>query len=330
LRAFNEFSQEYIFYCLEHKDVGPFIKGGTRAKLNQKELREIVIPAPPKLHQAKIAYILKTVDTLISQTHSLIAKYNAIKQGMMQDLFTRGIDEHGNLRPTYQESPRLYRNTPTGPVPNSWLIKSLGTICTWSSGGTPNKSNAAFWNGTIPWISPKDMKVFEISEGQDFITDEAAHFGSKIVGPGTVLIVVRGMILAHSFPVAITTRNVAFNQDMKALVCDGQVKGRFLAHWLVAHSSKILSKTTEATHGTKRFDLSELYKIPFPVPTNGEQEKIIQLLDNLDAVHLTERNNHHKLQLIKNGLMQDLLTGKVRVKVDESTESERDVGVHQS
>jgi type I restriction enzyme S subunit len=249
---------------------------------------------------------------------------------MMQDLFSRGIDESCKLRPSYEEEPLLYQNTLAGPLPKCWTIESLGTICNWYSGGTPNKSNPAFWNGSIPWISPKDMKVFEIESGQDFITDEAAQNGSKVVGPGTVLIVVRGMILAHSFPVAITARKVAFNQDMKALVCEGPVRGRFLAHWLVAHASKILSKATEATHGTKRFDSSDLYNIPFPVPSNGEQEKIIQLLDNLDDLELAERNNLQKLQFIKSGLMQDLLTGKVRVKVDEPTESSQDVGVHQS
>ena len=99
LRAKKGYSQDAIFYALEHKDIQPFIVGGTRTKLNQSALRAITICLPEKeSEQKKIAEILSTVDQAIDQTEALIAKQQRIKTGLMQDLLTRGIDKDGNLR----------------------------------------------------------------------------------------------------------------------------------------------------------------------------------------------------------------------------------------
>ena len=128
LRARNGYKQAFLFYCLEHKDVTPFIKGGTRAKLNQWELRQVLIPAPPLPQQRKIAAILTTVDRLIEKTEALIAKYQAVKQGMMHDLFTRGVDPHGHLRPPQTEAPNLYKQSELGWVPKEWEVVCLGRL----------------------------------------------------------------------------------------------------------------------------------------------------------------------------------------------------------
>lgn len=108
----GSFSQDFVFYCLEHKNITPFIKGGTRAKLNQAELREILIPKPPELIQRRIAEIISTADKAIEQTEALIAKYQQIKAGLMQDLFTRGVTPNGHLRPTRTQAPHLYKDSP--------------------------------------------------------------------------------------------------------------------------------------------------------------------------------------------------------------------------
>ena len=116
LRAAQGYHQDFVIYCLEHENVTPFIKGGTRAKLNQSELRQVTIPSPSLPEQREIARILTTLDNLIEKTEALIAKCQAIKQGMMHDLFTRGIDEHGHLRPPQAETPDLYKQSELGPV----------------------------------------------------------------------------------------------------------------------------------------------------------------------------------------------------------------------
>ena len=105
------------------------------------------------------------------------------------------------------------------PLPKTWEWLPLGKLGTWIGGGTPLKKNTDFWKGEIPWISPKDMKVTRISDGVDHISEDAiSQSSAKKIPSGSILFVVRGMILNHTFPVAITDRQVAINQDMKALV----------------------------------------------------------------------------------------------------------------
>lgn len=294
--------------------------GGNREGLNYQQLRKFRIPWAPKAVRARIARILTTLDNLIEKTEALIAKYQSIKQGMMHDLFTRGVDEQGHLRPPQSEAPELYKQSELGWIPKEWEVKSLREVCTWMSGGTPSKSNSSYWSGTIPWVSPKDMKQFEIKDSEDHVSDEAAKVGTRMVPSGTVLIVIRGMILAHSFPVCLTTGEVTFNQDVKALAFNGMVVSRLLAYWLVANSSQILSLTTESTHGTKRFDMHDLQSVIIGLPASTEQQAIIRRLDGLASSQKREQTTLSKLRLQKQGLMQDLLTGKVRVTPDEEDE----------
>ncbi len=317
LRPKPGFDFDFLFYSLEHKNIVAFIKGGTRAKLNQAELRDIRVVAPPLVAmQKKIAAILTSIDTAIEKTEALIAKYQQIKLGLMHDLFTRGVLPNGQLRPPREQAPELYQETNEGEIPKDWERKTLGAACTWSSGGTPSKSNESFWNGALPWLSPKDMKQFELGDTQDHVTRQAAFFGSRIAPAGTVFIVVRGMILAHSFPVVLSTAEFSFNQDVKAVVACQPLSNRYLAYWFVAYTNLFLKKTTESTHGTKRFDLNDLYKIAIGVPTADEQQRIIERLDTIERRVANEAGQRNKLQTQKLGLMQDLLTGKVAVKVD--------------
>jgi type I restriction enzyme, S subunit len=115
LKAKRGFCQDAVFYSLEHKDIQPFIVGGTRSKLNQGRLRTITIALPePEKGQIQIATILSTIDTAIEQTEALIAKQQRIKTGLMQDLLTRGIDEHGNIR---SEATHDFKDSPLGKIP---------------------------------------------------------------------------------------------------------------------------------------------------------------------------------------------------------------------
>lgn len=195
-----------------------------------------------------------------------------------------------------------------GDASSRWTATTLGDATTWLSGGTPSKSVRGFWGGTIPWVSPKDMKVFRIGTAQDWVTEAGVLAGSRLVPDGVTLLVVRGMILAHTFPVCLTTRPVAFNQDVKAVVPGPDVDGTFLAHWFVGHSERMLGLVTEATHGTKRIELADLLRFPLSLPPPPEQRRIVEVLDTLDLAILKTEQIVTKLQQVKLGLIHDLLT----------------------
>lgn len=158
-----------------------------------------------------------------------------------------------------------------------WPLVPLRYLVTFLSGGTPDKGNAEFWaGGTIPWVSPKDMKVDRIDDSEDHIT-EAALDGSatQLVPVGSVLVVVRGMILAHTLPVAVTTGPVTINQDIKALVCGGRVLPEFLHAVLAGQSEWLLSLADSSAHGTKKLETEILQQFEVPCPSLSVQRAII-------------------------------------------------------
>jgi len=189
-----------------------------------------------------------------------------------------------------------------------WPTRPLGNAGTWLSGGTPSKDNSAFWSGTVPWVSPKDMKAARIGDAIDHVSNAAVGNGTRLVPSDTLLMVVRGMILAHTFPVALTTSEVAFNQDIKALQAARDFLPDFLLYWLQSRAAEILKLTDVANHGTRRLPTERLFALETPVPPLPEQRKIAAILSAVDAVIEKTEAVIESLQALKKAMMQELLT----------------------
>ena len=284
--------------------------GSTRYGLSVSSIESVSIPAPPKPEQDKIAEVLSSVDLAIEQTEVLVAKQRRIITGLMRDLLARGIDEGGSLR---SERIHTFKNSPIGTVPVEWSSSTLQHVGDWHSGGTPSKGNPSYWGDEVPWLCPKDMKVFDIATTTDKLSRKGVLHGTKEVPVHSVFIVVRGMILAHTFPVVISSVPMAFNQDVKAIVAASHVQSRFLAYWFVANAHSLLKVTTTATHGTRRFDMKEVFAVPIALPKKDEQTEIVKRLDSATADVAANVKLAAKLRRLKTGLMQDLLSGRVRV-----------------
>lgn len=195
-----------------------------------------------------------------------------------------------------------------------WDRFYLGSLGRWLSGSTPAMSHAAYWiGGTIPWVSPKDMKSLRLDDAVDHITQRAIKDGAKLLPVGSVLIVVRGMILAHSVPVALTEKPLSFNQDIKALVPNEGVHGEFLLYWIHASKERLRSLVTESTHGTKRLPAEMLFREAVFLPSPLEQQAIAEALSDADALIESLSLLLAKKHQIKRGAMQELLTGEKRL-----------------
>lgn len=308
----SRFTPDYFFFALKRWE--SFLKGQTSGSgiphVDKEVLEKLEITEFAEPEQSKIAEVLSTVDRAIAQTEALIAKQQRIKTGLMQDLLTRGIDQDGQLR---SEATHAFKDSPLGRIPVEWEVIDFGDAGQWFSGGTPSKTNDLFWNGGVPWVCPKDMKQLELTSSIETITDYAVTAGVRLMPAGTVFIVIRGMILAHTFPVGYATCAMAFNQDMKAIIAKEGLSGRYLAYWLMSQPHEFLKLTTTATHGTKRFDMDELSAVAMRLPDLGEQEAILRILDRQQSLINGAQDRAEKLQHLKTALMQDLLTGKVRV-----------------
>jgi type I restriction enzyme S subunit len=131
--------------------------------------------------------------------------------------------------------------------------------------------------------------------------------------------VVRGMILAHSFPVGVTTKAVAFNQDIKALSPSAAFVPDFLLHWLVASRQQILRLVDVANHGTRRLPSDELFELDVPVPPLGEQERICEVIAAIDERFTSEVEFLDQLKATKSALVAALLSGEIRVSPYEAS-----------
>jgi len=150
------------------------------------------------------------------------------------------------------------------------------------SGGTPSRSNATLWGGMIPWVSGKDMKSFRLSGSIERITELAVNSGSRCVGSGSILILVRGMALFKGVPIGILTCKASFNQDVKALVPHAGIDPTFLGYAIAARENFLQSFVTSAGHGTGRLITEALQTLPIWVPLIPEQQRIASVLDEWD------------------------------------------------
>jgi hypothetical protein len=168
--------------------------------------------------------------------------------------------------------------------PDSWSWIRLGELGYILGGGTPSKAKKEFWGGDIPWVSPKDMKLDFIENALDTVTDEAVNNTSASIIPvGSLLMVVRGMILAHSFPVAISKKALIINQDMKALVFS-QVLPEYLLLIMKAFKGMIVDIVDRSSHGTCKLVSEKLFNIALPIPPKNEQERILEKLCKLEKL----------------------------------------------
>ncbi len=157
-------------------------------------------------------------------------------------------------------------------------LKETGS---WSGGGTPSKANPSYWEGgAIPWVSPKDMKTFEIVDSQDKITPQAvADSPVRVVPTGSILMVVRSGILAHTFPVAIAKTDVTLNQDMKAITPQKGIIPKFLAYQLISQTTDILKNCTKTGTTVASVETKLLQSLPVWIPDTSKQEVIVADLD---------------------------------------------------
>jgi len=162
--------------------------------------------------------------------------------------------------------------------------RQIADLVTIRGGGTPSKSDPFYWEGKIPWITPKDMKRRELSDAIDHISERATQeTAAKLIEPGAVLVVVRGMILAHTFPSALLRVPAAINQDIKALVPNGEILPQFLCGIFWAHNERMLSLVEKSTHDTRKLETLKLLGTKIPVPSLSEQRRILADLDALQA-----------------------------------------------
>jgi len=182
-------------------------------------------------------------------------------------------------------------------VTKNWERVKVGDVCQIRGGGTPSKSIEQYWQGEIPWVSPKDVKAETISDSIDHISFEAiGESATSLIPSGSVLVVVRSGILARTVPVAIAERELAINQDLKALCPSESINARFLFYLLTAKTGKLLTMVSRGAT-VHRLMTEDIRNLDFRLPPIPEQQRIVSLLDEaFEALATATANAEQNLQ----------------------------------
>jgi len=270
-------------------------KGGTRTRLYLSVLKTWNPLLPPsEAEQQKIADFLSSLDELIAAETDKLAATRDHKEGLMRHLFPAEGEAVPRLRlPEFQGSVE-------------WETSKLEEVVLIQSGSTPSKANPEFWNGSIPWVSAKDMKQLFLDDTEDHISTIAANNGTRLAPEGSLLVLTRGMTLLKDIPICILRREMAYNQDVKALRPKAGVNGIFLAFALLASKRRLLDAVDIAGHGTGKIDTDELEKFELAFPRPPEQQKIVEFLLSAHEMLNIQLERVAKLQSHKQALIQQL------------------------
>jgi type I restriction enzyme S subunit len=297
-RDFLYFYLRKIEAYIDSLGSGAIFKAINKSQLAELPINEAGLPLP---EQQKIAHILSTVQRAIEAQERIIQTTTELKKALMHKLFTEGL----------RGEPQ--KQTEIGPVPESWEVVRLKDVCHFQSGGTPSKQNPEFWQGTIPWVSPKDMKRPRLNDVEDHISEEALESGSKLAPAGSVFVVVRGMILAKTVPVALAEVPMAINQDMKAIVPGAKLRSDFLLYALEAFRQNLCKKVGRSGHGTCTLMGHEVAAFKIPLPDLKTQEAIASTIQNLERKKELHEEKRTQLQDLFHTLLHELMTAKTSV-----------------
>lgn len=192
-------------------------------------------------------------------------------------------------------------------------IRTIGAVSRWISGGTPDRSKSHYWQGDIPWISAFTLKRTEIFTSDQFITTQAAKAGSRMAPIDSTLLLVRGSALHKEIRAGLVTAPVAFNQDVKALIPTAEIEPKYLTFAIQGNADKLLRLVTSAGNTAGVLDTKVVQDFEIWMPDKPEQREIVARLNDVDALISSLEKLIAKKHAIKEGMMQELLTGKTRL-----------------
>jgi type I restriction enzyme, S subunit len=277
--------------------------GGAQPNISGKQIEDVCINLPPLHEQHKIAEILTSVDGVIEKTKEIIGQSEKVKKGLMQQLLTKGI---GNTK---------FKKTVIGDIPEEWEVKTLGEITKINPESLSGKTDPNFEFNYIDIASI--IRTGEIGETKTFSFGSAPSRARRIVREGDIIVsTVRPYLRAFSYIHKENDTDIC-STGFAVLRPNKDFSNQFIYQIILSNQfvEYLKTKMTGSNYpAVKANDISE-YRVA--VPKIDEQNKIGELLKTFDKKIKNDFETLNQLQLLKQGLMQNLLTGKVRVKIDE-------------
>ncbi len=285
----------------------------TMTTISQPDIAPLPIPLPPKEEQRRIAEILDTVDEAIACTSSLIIKLKQTKAGLLQDLLTRGLDENGKLRDP-QAHPEHFKDSLLGEIPKDWEVRTCESVCREIVVGIVIKPSQYYKPSGIPVLRSANVREAGLDPSDLVFMSEQSNriLAKSMIRTGDVLTVRTG------YP----GTSCVVSPDFDGANCvdiiisrpSAEIDSAFLATWINSDYGKGQVLRVQGGLAQQHFNVGELQKLLIAKPSIEEQKAILTILNTHNTRIRQEQTYFNKLKLQKQGLMQDLLTGKVRVK----------------
>jgi len=301
----NEALPEFLYWFLTSNDrrLKSLAQGSTIKGILKEDLSRLCIPHLSLEEQKTIVGVLGVADLAVGKTCEVIAKTERLKKGLMQELLTRGI---GHMKFTHSEE--LGHE-----IPEEWEAVKLETVSLgFIGGGTPSTSNPDYWNGEIAWMTSAHINGRLITSGQKYITKKGLENSATNLIPKDNLLVATRVGIGKA---AINKIDIAISQDLTGVIINKDKAIPEFLYWAIASNEKKLKSLAQGStiKGILKEDLSRLF---IPKPHIPEQQKIAEVLSTVDRKLAVERKVKAKLERVKQSLMDLLLTGKIRVKVN--------------
>jgi len=277
----------FFYYALAQFNFADIAHGTALPYLTVASLSTLELACPPLAEQRAIARILGALDDKIE----LNRKMNATLEAMARALF----------KSWFVQEPEADRKT----APLAEWVDVL-------SGGTPSKSNAAFWGGPLKWISPKAMTSIHADECDDHVSGQAVGNGTRIAPKGSTLVMVRGMGLHDGVRVSQAREDVTFNQDVKALV-PRTIEADLLLFAMLDAQEELHRRVETSGHGTGKMPSEILLAHPITMPPRDVQRELALHLSALNDRIAGNRSESRSLARMRDDLLPRLLSGELPV-----------------
>jgi len=285
----------FLYFLLLFRDLRQYSTKTTHPIITQSFLKSFKIALPPLVEQRKIAEILSTVDQAIQKIREAIEKTQKLKKGLMQELLTKGIGH------------KEFKITEIGTIPIRWEVAKLSQVGKIVTGTTPSTNVDMFWGEGFPFVTPSDFSSNKYVIKTERKVTEYGVKKAKIIPKDAIMVSCIGSI----GEVAMSSAESLTNQQINSIICDKEINAHYIYYAMNFSKRRLKRWAGITTNPIVKKSLFEFF--PIPLPPLPEQQKIADILSSVDKRIEILRKRKERLEKLKKGLMEDLLTGSVRV-----------------
>jgi type I restriction enzyme, S subunit len=261
--------------------------GGSLLRARPAHVANLQIPLPPLPEQRRIAEVLDRVEALQATRRAALAQLDTLTQSIFLDMFGDPVSN-----------------------PRGWVTAFLGDVATFVGGGTPSRAVPEYFSGSLCWATSKDMKGRFLDDTEEHVTELAVqNSATKLVPPGTILVVVKSKVLMHRLPVAVARVQTCFGQDLKGITLDGRCTVSYVSTALRTCQGWLLDRARGIN--TEGLSLDHLRRFPLMLPPLSLQKDFERRAEQVEVLRQSLGHSLSQLETLFASLQHRAFRGEL-------------------